>query len=102
MKRRRDVFACVNRASPGRVEYRPDILSRRNASAPGRREPRLRRHMEQKEGEHGGATRHRLDPDADLLSRVVRPLSVFIVGMGLALIAIAMAGLAFQLFAAPP
>lgn len=33
---------------------------------------------------------------------VAGPLSVFIVGMGLALIAIAMAGLVFQLFAAPP
>lgn len=36
------------------------------------------------------------------LARVVRPLSTFIVGMGLALIAIAAAGLVFQLFAAPP
>jgi hypothetical protein len=34
--------------------------------------------------------------------RVARPLSVFIVGMGLALVAIATAGLVFQLFAAPP
>lgn len=36
------------------------------------------------------------------LARVVRPLSTFIVGMGLALLAIAMAGLVFRLFAAPP
>ena len=36
------------------------------------------------------------------LARAIQPLSVFIVGMGLALIAIAMAGLVFQLFAAPP
>jgi uncharacterized membrane protein len=36
------------------------------------------------------------------LSRAMQPLSVFIVGMGLALIAIAMAGLVYQLFAAPP
>ena len=39
---------------------------------------------------------------AAYLSRALQPLSVFIVGMGLALIAIAMAGLVFQLFAAPP
>jgi uncharacterized membrane protein len=36
------------------------------------------------------------------LSHAIQPLSVFIVGMGLALIAIAMAGLVYQLFAAPP
>ncbi|HEV2643473.1 MAG TPA: DUF981 family protein, partial [Candidatus Elarobacter sp.] len=36
------------------------------------------------------------------LARVSRPLSLFIVGMGLALGAIAMAGLVYQLFAAPP
>lgn len=36
------------------------------------------------------------------IARVAGPLSVFILGMGLALIAIAMAGLIFQLFAAPP
>lgn len=36
------------------------------------------------------------------LSRVLRPLSIFIFGMGLALGAIAFAGLIFQLFAAPP
>lgn len=35
------------------------------------------------------------------LSRAARPLSIFIVGMGLALGAIAFAGLIFQLFAAP-
>jgi uncharacterized membrane protein len=44
--------------------------------------------------ESGDAARH--------LAYVFRPLSVFIVGMGLALCAIAMAGLVFQLFAAPP
>lgn len=36
------------------------------------------------------------------LARVARPLSPFIFGMGLALGAVAMAGLVFQLFAAPP
>lgn len=36
------------------------------------------------------------------LSSVLRPLSIFIFGMGLALGAIAFAGLIFQLFAAPP
>jgi uncharacterized membrane protein len=36
------------------------------------------------------------------LSKTVRPLSIFIFGMGLALGAIAIAGLVFQLFAAPP
>jgi Protein of unknown function (DUF981) len=41
------------------------------------------------------------DP-ARYLARVARPLSLFIFGMGLALGAIAMAGLVFQLFAAPP
>ena len=41
------------------------------------------------------------DPMAHL-ARIARPVSVFIMGMGLALIAIACAGLAFRLFAAPP
>jgi uncharacterized membrane protein len=36
------------------------------------------------------------------LARVARPIGPFIFGMGLALCAIAMAGLVFQLFAAPP
>jgi hypothetical protein len=36
------------------------------------------------------------------LTHIIRPLSVFIFGMGLALGAIAFAGLIFQLFAAPP
>jgi uncharacterized membrane protein len=36
------------------------------------------------------------------LSETMRPLSIFIFGMGLALGAIAIAGLVFQLFAAPP
>jgi len=39
---------------------------------------------------------------ASSLARAVQPLSVFVVGMGLALIAIAAAGLVFKLFAAPP
>jgi hypothetical protein len=39
---------------------------------------------------------------ARYIAGVSRPLSIFIVGMGLALGAIAMAGLYFQLFAAPP
>jgi uncharacterized membrane protein len=39
---------------------------------------------------------------ASYLARVAKPLCVLIVGMGLALGAIAMAGLVFQLFAAPP
>ena len=38
---------------------------------------------------------------ARYLARVTRPVSLFIFGLGLALIAIAMAGLVFQLFAAP-
>ncbi|MES2359114.1 MAG: DUF981 family protein [Gemmatimonadota bacterium] len=41
------------------------------------------------------------DP-ARYLARVARPVSLFIFGMGLALCAIAMAGLVFKLFAAPP
>jgi uncharacterized membrane protein len=40
------------------------------------------------------------DP-ARYMARVARPVSVFVLGMGLALIAIAMAGLVFRLFAAP-
>ena len=36
------------------------------------------------------------------LGRAARPLSIFVFGMGLALIAIACAGIVFQLFAAPP
>ena len=42
------------------------------------------------------------DDPARYLSAASRPLSLFVVGMGLALGAIAMAGLYFQLFAAPP
>lgn len=41
------------------------------------------------------------DPGA-LLARVAKPLGVFIFGLGLALFAIAAAGIIFQLFAAPP
>lgn len=41
------------------------------------------------------------DP-ARYLAMVTQPLSLFIIGMGLALVAIAAAGLVFQLFAAPP
>lgn len=36
------------------------------------------------------------------IARAVHPLAIFIIGMGLALGAIAFAGLTFQLFAAPP
>jgi hypothetical protein len=36
------------------------------------------------------------------LARVARPMAIFVVGIGLSLIAIAAAGIAFQLFAAPP
>lgn len=36
------------------------------------------------------------------LARAGRPLEVFVVAMGLALVAIAVAGMAYQLFAAPP
>ena len=36
------------------------------------------------------------------LSAVARPVSVFVLGMGLGLIAIAIAGVTYQLFAAPP
>lgn len=39
---------------------------------------------------------------ARYLARVSRPLSLFILGMGLALIGIAVAGIVFRLFAAPP
>jgi len=42
------------------------------------------------------------DDIARYLARTVRPVSLFIFGLGLALGAIAMAGLVFQLFAAPP
>ncbi len=38
---------------------------------------------------------------AEVLAAAMRPLSPFIVGMGLALLAIACAGIAFKLFAAP-
>lgn len=41
------------------------------------------------------------DP-ARYLAQVAKPLSLFIFGLGLALLAIAAAGLVFQLFAAPP
>ncbi len=37
-----------------------------------------------------------------VIARTVKPLTIFIVGLGLALIAIALAGVVFQLFAAPP
>ena len=36
------------------------------------------------------------------LSAVARPVSVFVLGMGLGLVAIAIAGVTYQLFAAPP
>lgn len=36
------------------------------------------------------------------LARVARPMTVFLVGLGLSLLAIAAAGVVFQLFAAPP
>ena len=36
------------------------------------------------------------------LARTARPLSIFIIGLGLALLAIMAAGMAYQLFAAPP
>lgn len=39
---------------------------------------------------------------ARAISEVARPISVFIFGLGLALIAIACAGITYQLFAAPP
>jgi len=42
----------------------------------------------------GDAARH--------IAHATRPISVFVVGMGLSLIGVAMAGLTFQLFAAPP
>ncbi len=42
------------------------------------------------------------DDMARYLARVARPVSLFIFGLGLALVAIAMAGLVFKLFAAPP
>lgn len=41
------------------------------------------------------------DPGA-LLARTAKPLGIFVFGLGLALFAIAAAGVAFQLFAAPP
>lgn len=45
--------------------------------------------------------RNSSEPLRDVVA-VARPLSIFIVGLGLSLIAIACAGIAFQLFAAPP
>ncbi len=59
-------------------------------------------------GDHlgGGDEGHRDDEarqQATLeLARVARPMTVFVLGMGLSLIAIAAAGISFQLFAAPP
>jgi hypothetical protein len=59
-------------------------------------------------GEHlGGGDDHARDDEARRLAtlelaRVARPMSVFIVGLGLSLLAIAAAGIGFQLFAAPP
>lgn len=49
----------------------------------------------------GAAIRESGDAAA-ALARAARPMSVMIVGLGLALIAIAFAGIIFQLFAAPP
>lgn len=45
-------------------------------------------------GASGDAARH--------LARVAKPVSLFIFGLGLALVAIALAGVTFKLFAAPP
>lgn len=42
------------------------------------------------------------DDSGAQLVRIARPLGIFIFGLGLALIAIAAAGITFQLFAAPP
>ncbi|AHI05123.1 hypothetical protein BDW_03075 [Bdellovibrio bacteriovorus W] len=39
---------------------------------------------------------------AEVFSKMTNPVSIFIFGLGLALIAIACAGISFQLFAAPP
>jgi uncharacterized membrane protein len=39
---------------------------------------------------------------ADDLAAIARPMSVFVIGLGLSLLAIAAAGIVFQLFAAPP
>ena len=49
----------------------------------------------------GGTIVESVDPAAHL-ARVLRPLSAFIIGMGLSLIAIAAAGMYNKLFAAPP
>lgn len=49
-----------------------------------------------------GAARHAASGPARDLADAVAPLSIFVWGLGLSLIAIAIAGLVFQLFAAPP
>lgn len=49
---------------------------------------------------HGGAVLSR-DDAVRRMARTARPVSVFVVGMGLGLFAIAVAGVTYQLFAAP-
>ena len=49
----------------------------------------------------GAALLESPDPEA-AMGRVVRPVSVFVFGMGLGLFGIAAAGMGYQLFAAPP
>lgn len=49
----------------------------------------------------GRATLERADA-TEHLQAVARPVSVFVLGMGLGLVAIAIAGVTYQLFAAPP
>jgi uncharacterized membrane protein len=46
--------------------------------------------------------RHTAGDAATDLADAIAPLAIFIIGMGLSLLAIALAGLVFQLFAAPP
>ena len=50
---------------------------------------------------HGSVALER-DDAVTWMARTSRPVSIFIVGMGLGLLAIAIAGVTYQLFAAPP
>lgn len=50
---------------------------------------------------HGRVTLER-DDAVEWMARMSRPVSVFVAGMGLGLLAIAVAGVTYQLFAAPP
>ncbi|WP_029252010.1 DUF981 domain-containing protein [Paraoerskovia marina] len=51
---------------------------------------------------HRGAAALERDDAVEHLRETARPVSVFVLGMGLGLLAIAVAGVTYQLFAAPP